>query len=122
MRYKLTIIIVVCVLLVAGSILESVYLSKAFETLEEKLDKIMKQEEYDYEMIVETAEWWRGKAEVLEIFVSVVQLNEISVTFGELVGAVKNEDYDSASALLDRIYCYSISIKDMYLPHISNIL
>ena len=63
MRYKLTIIIVVCVLLVAGSILESVYLSKAFETLEEKLDKIMKQEEYDYEMIVETAEWWRGKAE-----------------------------------------------------------
>ena len=82
----------------------------------------MKQEEYDYEMIVETAEWWRGKAEVLEIFVSVVQLNEISVTFGELVGAVKNEDYDSASALLDRIYCYSISIKDMYLPHISNIL
>ena len=122
MKYKLTIIIVVCVLLVAGSILESVYLSKAFETLEEKLDKIMKQEEYDYEMIVETAEWWRGKAEVLEIFVSVVQLNEISVTFGELVGAVKNEDYDSASALLDRIYCYSISIKDMYLPHISNIL
>ena len=122
MRYKLTIVIIVCVLLVVGSILESIYISKTFEELENKLEEIMKQEEYDYEMIVKTADWWRGKAEILELFISVVQLNEITVTFGELVGAVKNEDYDSASALLDRIYCYAMSIKDMYMPKLSNIL
>ena len=74
------------------------------------------------EEITELSDWWEERAERLEIFVSVLQLNEITVTLGELEGAVRKEDYDTASALVDRIYEYAVRIKDMYMLKLNNIL
>lgn len=122
MKYKLSIVIIAIVLILGGSIIENIYINKTFDEFENKLSHLMQQEEYDFGEIKAVSDWWDKKSDYLEIAISVVLLNEITVTLGELKGAVQNEDYDSASALLDRIYCYSVGIKDMYKLEIENIL
>lgn len=121
MKYKLTILILACLLLVGGSIAETVFIDKTFDAFEKKIEPLLNQESYSLEEITALSDWWEKKAEILEIFISVLQLNEITVTLGELEGAVRKEDYDSASALIDRIYEYSIRIKDMYMVKFNNI-
>lgn len=122
MKYKLTIVIVATVLLLAGSIGETLYIKNTFETFEEKVGEQRNKETYELEDVIELSLWWEKKAEVLEIFISVLQLNEITVTLGELEGAVRKEDYDTASALVDRIYEYAVRISDMYMLKLNNIL
>lgn len=122
MKYKLTIVILACALLIGGSIAETVYIEKTFDNFEGKIEVLLNRETYTIEEIEDLSAWWAKKAEVLEIFISVLQLNEITVTIGELEGAVRKEDYDSASALVDRIYEYSVRIKDMYRVKLNNIL
>ena len=121
MKYKLSITIIVTVVIITIAIVEGVFIKKTFESLNDKLGVIMQQEEYSLADVEEINYWWKRRSEVLEISVSVVQLNEMSVTFGELIGAIENEDYDSASALLNRIYQYSTHICDMYMFKINNI-
>ncbi len=122
MKYKLTIAIVTLILVLGLAIGESIFIKHTFSRFNEKLEYLMQQEEYVYEDVKEVGEWWEKRSQWLEISVSVVQLNEITVTYGELVGAVENQDYDSASALLNRIYQYSIHICDMYMLKIENVL
>ena len=122
MKYKLTIVIIVSLLLIGGSIGETLYIRNTFEEFENRLQAQMHEEYYELEEVKELAKWWEDKAETLEIFISVLQLNEITVTMGELIGAVTKEDYDSANALYDRIYSYSVRIKDMYMLKLNNIL
>ncbi|MGN0768949.1 MAG: DUF4363 family protein, partial [Christensenellales bacterium] len=92
-----------------------------FEDFCEKLEEQMDRETYSLDDVTELSKWWEKKAETLEIFISVLQLNEITVTMGELTGAVKKEDYDSANALFDRIYQYAVRISDMYMLKLNNI-
>ncbi len=122
MKYKVTIVILVSLLLIGGSIGETLYIRNTFEEFENRLQAQMYEEYYELEEVKELAKWWEDKAETLEIFISVLQLNEITVTMGELIGAVTKEDYDSANALYDRIYSYSVRIKDMYMLKLNNIL
>lgn len=122
MKYKVTIVIIASLLLIGGSIGETLYIRNAFEEFENRLQAQMHEEYYELEEVKELAKWWEDKAETLEIFISVLQLNEITVTMGELIGAVTKEDYDSANALYDRIYSYSVRIKDMYMLKLNNIL
>lgn len=122
MKYKVTIVIIASLLLIGGSIGETLYIRNAFEEFENRLQAQMYEEYYELEEVKELAKWWEDKAETLEIFISVLQLNEITVTMGELIGAVTKEDYDSANALYDRIYSYSVRIKDMYMLKLNNIL
>lgn len=122
MKYKLTIAIVVAVLLIGGGIWETLYIDRTFEEFETKLDALMEQEEYDLNDVTETGEWWYSHADKLEITIPHVQLTEITVTYGELVGAVENEDYDSASALLNRIKQYTIRIGSLYGFNCRNII
>lgn len=122
MKYKVTIVIIVSLLLIGGSIGETLYIRNTFEEFENRLQAQMHEEYYELEEVKELAKWWEDKAETLEIFISVLQLNEITVTMGELIGAVTKEDYDSANALYDRIYSYSVRIKDMYMLKLNNIL
>lgn len=122
MKYKVTIVIIASLLLIGGSIGETLYIRKTFEEFENRLKAQMYEEYYELEEVKELAKWWEDKAETLEIFISVLQLNEITVTMGELIGAVTKEDYDSANALYDRIYSYSVRIKDMYMLKLNNIL
>lgn len=122
MKYKVTIVIIASLLLIGGSIGETLYIRNTFEEFENRLQAQMYEEYYELEEVKELAKWWEDKAETLEIFISVLQLNEITVTMGELIGAVTKEDYDSANALYDRIYSYSVRIKDMYMLKLNNIL
>ena len=122
MKYKVTIVIIASLLLIGGSIGEKLYIRNTFEEFENRLQAQMHEEYYELEEVKELAKWWEDKAETLEIFISVLQLNEITVTMGELIGAVTKEDYDSANALYDRIYSYSVRIKDMYMLKLNNIL
>ncbi len=121
MKYKLTVLIVASVILLGGSIGETIYIKNTFEEFCDRLEEQMDAETYSLEEVTELSEWWEDKAETLEIFISVLQLNEITVTMGELKGAVKKEDYDSANALFDRIYQYAVRISDMYMLKINNI-
>lgn len=121
MKYKLTVLIVATALLIGGSIGETIYIKNTFEDFCEKLEEQMDRETYSLDDVTELSEWWEKKAETLEIFISVLQLNEITVTMGELTGAVKKEDYDSANALFDRIYQYAVRISDMYMLKLNNI-
>lgn len=121
MKYKLTVLIVATVILIGGSIGETIYIKNTFEEFCDRLEEQMDAETYSLEEVTELSEWWEDKAETLEIFISVLQLNEITVTMGELKGAVKKEDYDSANALFDRIYQYAVRISDMYMLKINNI-
>ena len=122
MKYKLTLVILACMILIGGSIAETVYIDKTFDAFEKKVEPLLCQEEYSFEEVNELSKWWAKKSETLEIFISVLQLNAITVTLGELEGAVRKEDYDSASALVDRIYEYAVRIKDMYMVKFNNIL
>ena len=122
MKFKLTIAILATVLLIGGSIGETIYIRNTFEELQDRLESQMYNETYSLDEVKKLVSWWEKKAETLEIFISVVQLNEITVTMGELIGAVKKEDYDSANALFDRIYQYAVRINDMYMLKFNNIM
>lgn len=122
MKFKLTIAIVVAVLLIGGGIWETVYVNNTFDEFEIKLEELMQQEEYNLDDIKTVGNWWYSRADKLEITIPHVQLTEITVTYGELEGAVENEDYDSASALLNRIYQYTIRIGNLYGFKMQNII
>lgn len=114
MKYKLTLVIVVTALLVAGGIWETIFVTQSFSALGEKIDEISDRETYSLEDVKALQNFWNEKADKLEITIPHVQLTEITVTLGELVGAVRNEDYDSASALLLRTRQYVDRIGSLY--------
>lgn len=120
-RFKLTIVIITVALIITASVLETVYIKNTFEELEEKLLSQMNLEKYDENEIADIENWWTKKAEILEIFISVLQLNEITVTLGELRGAAAKDDSDTAAALVDRTYNYATRICDMYMLKFNNI-
>lgn len=122
MKYKLTIVIIATIILIGGSIGETLYIKNVFNDLEKQLTEQMNMEEYNVKDVTETFEWWKKKAEVLEVFVSVLQLNEITVTLGELKGYVEKKDFESARALYNRIYMYAECVSDMYMVKFNNIL
>lgn len=122
MKYKLTIAIIVTVLLVGGGIAETIFVNKTFDSFEEKLLAVMERDAYSYNEIQKIGDWWNKRAQFLEISIPHVQLTEITVTYGELIGAVEEEDYDSANALLNRIYRYSVEIGNQYGFKLKNIL
>ncbi|MBR1746887.1 MAG: DUF4363 family protein [Clostridia bacterium] len=114
MKYKLTIAIIVTVLLIGGGIFETIFVEETFSTFGSMVSELAKSEEYDLEEVKSVGKYWEEKADLLEITIPHVQLTEITVTYGELVGAVRNEDYDSASALLLRIQQYVVRIGSLY--------
>lgn len=122
MKYKLTIAIIVTVLLVGGGIAETIFVNKTFDTFEERLLAVMEQDDYSYDEIQDIGNWWNKRMQILEISIPHVQLTEITVTYGELIGAMEEEDYDSANALLNRIYRYSVEIGNQYGFKLKNIL
>lgn len=122
MKYKLTIVIVVSVLIIALCVGESIFLHKTFETFEEKIDEIMLEENYDLQKVTDFATWWHKKSMVLECTIPHLQLTEVTVTIGELKGAVESKDMQSANALLIRLNNYAAEIRHMYKFAIQNII
>ena len=121
---RLGVAICVLVVMIALGVFEQVLIAKTFTEFEERLEKFIvdEDEEYDYDAIVETQEWWEKKAKYLELFLPHVQIVEITITYGELVGAVGAEDHDSAQALLNRIKSTVESFSNNYSVRIGNIV
>ena len=124
MKNKLTVAIVVLVLIIGLGVFEQIFIHQTFKEFSERLETFIvdEDEEYDYDAIVETQKWWERKVKYLELFLPHVQLIEITITYGELVGAVGAEDYDSAQALLNRIQRTSESFENMYGIRMGNII
>ena len=121
---RLGVAICVLVVMIALGVFEQVLIAKTFTEFEERLEKFIvdEDEEYDYDAIVETQEWWEKKAKYLELFLPHVQIVEITITYGELVGAVGAEDHDSAQALINRIKSTVESFSNNYSVRIGNIV
>ncbi len=123
-KVKLVIVISVLTLILALGIFEQIFIKKTFDEFSARLESFIIEEDetYDYGAIVDTKKWWDGRVKYLELFLPHVQLNEITITCGELVGAVGAEDHDSAQALLNRIQSTAESFKTMYAVRLGNII
>lgn len=93
-----------------------------FSHFEQKIDHIIEQESYNLEEIEELATWWHKKSEILECTIPHLQLTEVTVTIGELKGAVDCDDMQSANALLTRLRYYASEIRHMYRFTVNNII
>lgn len=122
MKCKITVFVFTIVFLTAICVGENVYLDRTFGEFSDRIESIKSQNPYDLETILETERWWLKKVEVLELTMSIQLLNDVTYTYGELVGAVKKEDYESASGYLERLSLYATSLCDMYKVKINNIL
>ena len=122
MKFKLTVFIVVTLFLIAVCIGENIYIDRTFDEFSDRIERLQAQEPYDLDDIIETENWWLKKVEVLELTMSIQLLNDVTYTYGELIGAVEKEDYQSASGYLERLKLYSMSLCDMYKVKINNVL
>ena len=122
MKFKITVFILTVLFLVAICVGENVYLDRTFGEFSDRIEIIKEQDPYDLDYILETEQWWLKKVEILEITMSIQLLNDVTYTYGELVGAVKKEDYASASGYLERLRLYASALCDMYKVKINNVL
>ena len=122
MKCKITVLILVLLFLIGICVGENVYLDRTFTEFSERIENIKSQDPYDLDAILETEKWWLSKVEILEITMSIQLLNDVTYTYGELIGAVKKEDYPSASGYLERLQLYAQSLCDMYKVKINNVL
>lgn len=124
MKYKVAAVIIALTLIIGLGIFEQIFIKTTFEEFNSRLDSFIVEEDetYDLKQIKETQEWWKKRHKYLELFLPHNQLIEISITYGELVGAVAAEDFDSAQALLNRIRQTGEEFEDMYALRIGNII
>lgn len=122
MKCKLTVFILATLFLISVCVTENIYLDHTFDELSERLERIEAQDEYDLDDILETERWWLSKVEKLELTMSIQLLNDVTYTYGELIGAVEKEDYQSASGYLERLKLYAQALCDMYKVKINNVL
>ena len=124
MKVRLIVAICVAVLIIAGGALEEIYIKKTFSEFSEKLEEILSSpdETYTIEEVEELYNWWEKRHKTLELTMPHALLNEIEITYGELIGAVNAEDYDSASALLNRIKSTSDAYSDTLGLRLGNII
>ncbi|HHU43883.1 MAG: DUF4363 family protein [Bacillota bacterium] len=121
-KYKSVIVIIASVLVIAGGIAELIYIDKTFEEFIERIDYILAQDQYSVEDVKDTEEWLKRKHKGLEFLIPHDQLNELSISFNEVSGAVERQDYEAASAMLHRTREYAIRLNDLYSLRIQNIV
>ncbi len=122
MKCKITLFILVILFLIGICVGENVYLDRTFSEFSDRIEAIKQQNPYDLATVLETERWWLKKVETLELTMSVQLLNDVTYTYGELIGAIKKEDYQSASGYLERLQLYATSLCDMYKVKINNVL
>lgn len=114
MKYKLTIVILMVIVLLSGSIYESISIKNTLDQLQSRLEELHKYENLTAEQVESVSIWWENEHPKLSITISHVQLNEISITLQELKGAVETEDNQSADALLLRVTAYVENLTELY--------
>lgn len=124
MKTRLIVAICVATLVIAGGVLEEIYIKDTFSTFSKKLEEILSSpdETYTIEEVETVYKWWTKRHKTLEMTMPHALLNEIEITYGELIGAVNAEDYDSANALLNRIKATSDAYMDTLGLRLGNII
>lgn len=122
MKYKLVIVIVVAVLVIGGGIFELLYLDNCYSSFIERLDEIIAQEPYEMNSVYETRDWLDKKHKGMEYFIPHFELNELSISYAELVGAMEKQDYEAASAILYRLRQLAERQGDIFKFRIQNIV
>lgn len=100
--------------MISGSIIESVYIDKTFEVFIQQLEIIEKQEKYSLDDLNRLLAWWMKKSEIMELTIPHTQLNDITVTYNEMIGAVSADDQPSATAVMVRLKSYAERINHTY--------
>ena len=124
MKYRIAAAVVTIVLIVGLGVAEQIIVAKTMDEMLSRLESFIVEEDevYDYDEICQTGEWWEKRHKVLELFLPHTQILEISITYGELTGAVGAEGFDSAQALLTRIRMTCQEFKNVYSVRIGNII
>lgn len=121
MKSKMIVVIVISVIMLAGGIFELIYINKSFEELQERIDDILADGQ-PIEKVYETRDWLEKKHKGLEFFIPHFELNELSVLYNEMTGAVVAGDDKGAVTLLHRLMEYSIRLQDVYSFRFQNIV
>lgn len=122
MKSKMIIVIVISVVMLAGGILELIYITKSFNEFEERIEDILADGQLSLEKVLDTREWLEKKHKGLEFFIPHFELNELSVLYNEMTGAVVSGDDKGAVTLLHRLREYSIRLQDVYSFRFQNIV
>lgn len=122
MKSKMIIVIVISAVMLAGGILELIYITKSFNEFEERIEDILADEQLSLEKVLDTREWLERKHKGLEFFIPHFELNELSVLYNEMTGAVVAGDDKGAVTLLHRLMEYSIRLQDVYSFRFQNIV
>ncbi len=124
MKYRIAAAVISIALILGLGVGEQIIVAKTMDEMLARLDSFIVEtdEVYDYDEIKATGEWWAKRHKLLELFLPHNQILEISITYGELTGAVGAEDFDSAQALLTRIRMTCQEFKTVYSVRIGNII
>lgn len=124
MKYKIVAACLALTLILGLGIAEQLIIKDTMDEMLTRLDGFIVEEDevYELEEIKATGEWWDKRHKVLELFLPHNQILEISITYGELIGAVGAEDFDSAQALLTRIRMTCREFENIYSVRIGNII
>lgn len=124
MKYRIAAAVISIALILGLGVGEQIIVAKTMDEMLARLDSFIVEtdEVYDYDEIKATGEWWAKRHKLLELFLPHNQILEISITYGELTGAVGAEDFDSAQALLTRIRMTCQEFKNVYSVRIGNII
>lgn len=124
MKYRIAAAVISIALILGLGVGEQIIVAKTMDEMLARLDSFIVEtdEVYDYDEIKATGEWWAKRHRLLELFLPHNQILEISITYGELTGAVGAEDFDSAQALLTRIRMTCQEFKNVYSVRIGNII
>jgi len=123
MILRMVLAIVLFVLLVTGGILEEYYVDRVLGEFEEKLEDIADTPDghYDMDELQEIYDWWIKKHTAMDMFLPHTPLNEVTLTLGEMMGAVQAGDYDNATAQLCRVRASVDTLQETFSISIANI-
>lgn len=122
MKYKLVIVIVLGVLLLAGGIIECIYIKNTMEDLIEQIDEIIAEDPMDKDKVYETGRWMEEKHKRLEFIIPHFELNQLSIDYKEIIAAIEKEDFDQAYMLFHRVREYAERLGDIYRFRYQNIV
>ena len=124
MNFKMIVAIIFLILLLTCGILQEYYVRGIFADFETMLEEIANTSDgyYNLDLIIETKDWWDKKHKKMELFLPHIPLNEIAASLGELKGAAQVENFETATALLNRLFALTESISEMSSIRIGNIL
>ncbi len=122
MKVKLIVVIVISTLLLAGGIVECIYINSTTNELVNKIDDIIADDPMDRDKIAETTDWIEKKHKSMEFIIPHFELNQLTVDMKEAVAAVERDDEDTAYFIFARMREYAKRLNDIYRFRYQNIV